>query len=76
MVYTLWYIPITAWYIPSKSGIYHEATFQLASLSTKPGTLRMRSIWKVGSFYVTFYITGGVLYHIFLLYNMLYGGVT
>jgi hypothetical protein len=33
-------------------------------------------IWKVGSCYVTCYITGGVLYHIFLLYNMLYGGVT
>ena len=34
------------------------------------------SIWKVGSCYVTCYITGGVLYHIFLLCNMLYGGVT
>ncbi len=33
-------------------------------------------IWNVGSCYVTCYITGGVLYHIFLLYNMLYGVVT
>ena len=30
MVYTIWYIPIAAWYIPSKSGIYHGATFQMA----------------------------------------------
>jgi hypothetical protein len=37
---------------------------------------RQGDIWKVGSCYVTCYITGGVLYHIFLLYNMLYGGVT
>ncbi len=29
MVYTIWYIPIAAWYIPSKSGVYHEATFQM-----------------------------------------------
>jgi hypothetical protein len=29
-------------------------------------------IWKVGSCYKTYYITGGVLYHIFLLYNTLY----
>jgi hypothetical protein len=29
MVYTIWYIPIASWYIPSKSGIYHEATFQM-----------------------------------------------
>jgi hypothetical protein len=27
MVYTIWYIPTVVWYIPSKSGIYHEATF-------------------------------------------------
>jgi hypothetical protein len=33
-------------------------------------------IWKVRSCYVTCYIKGGVLYHIFLLYNMLYEGVT
>ena len=31
MVYTIWYIPIASWYIPSKSGIYHEATFQMGS---------------------------------------------
>jgi hypothetical protein len=31
MVYTIWYIPIAAWYIPSKSGIYHEATFQMGA---------------------------------------------
>ena len=36
----------------------------------------MQSIWKVGSCYVTCYITGGVLYHIFLLYNTLCWGVT
>jgi hypothetical protein len=29
MVYTIWYI--ASWYIPSKSGIYHEATFQMFS---------------------------------------------
>jgi hypothetical protein len=31
-------------------------------------------IWKpeLGSCYKISYITGGVLYHIFLLYNMLY----
>jgi hypothetical protein len=28
MVYTIWYIPIASWYTPSKSGIYHKATFQ------------------------------------------------
>jgi hypothetical protein len=33
------------------------------------------NIWKVGSCYVTCYITGGVLYHIFLLYNTLYAPV-
>ena len=33
MVYTIWYIPIASWYIPSKSGIYHEATFQMESES-------------------------------------------
>jgi hypothetical protein len=32
-------------------------------------------IWKVGSCYVTCYITGGVLYHIFLLCNTLYAPV-
>jgi hypothetical protein len=31
MVYTTWYIPIAAWYIPSKSGIYHGATFQMCT---------------------------------------------
>jgi hypothetical protein len=31
MVYTIWYTPIAAWYIPSKSGIYQEATFQMLS---------------------------------------------
>jgi hypothetical protein len=33
MVYTIWYIPIAAWYIPSKSGIYHEATFQMTTVT-------------------------------------------
>jgi hypothetical protein len=28
MVYTMWYLSIDSWYIPSKSGVYHEATFQ------------------------------------------------
>ena len=32
-------------------------------------------IWKVGSCYTTFYIIGGGLYHIFLLYNTLYATV-
>jgi hypothetical protein len=33
-------------------------------------------IWKVGSCYTTKFITGeGGLYHIFLLYNMLYAPV-
>jgi hypothetical protein len=32
-------------------------------------------IWKVGSCYVTCYITGGGLFHIFLLYNTLYAHV-
>jgi hypothetical protein len=32
MVYTIWYIPIAAWYIPSKSGIFHEATFQMRTV--------------------------------------------
>ncbi len=32
MVYTMtWYIPVVVWYIPSKSGIYHEATFRANS---------------------------------------------
>jgi hypothetical protein len=31
MVYTISYIPIAAWHIPSKSAIYHEATFQMDS---------------------------------------------
>jgi len=29
MVYTIWYIPVAIWYIPSKTGIYHEARFQM-----------------------------------------------
>ena len=29
MVYTIWYIPIAAWYVSFKSGIYHEATCQM-----------------------------------------------
>jgi hypothetical protein len=32
-------------------------------------------IWKVGSCYVTCYITEGGLFHIFLLYNTLYAHV-
>jgi hypothetical protein len=36
---------------------------------------RQLCIWKVGSCYVTCFITGGVLYHIFLLYNTLYAPV-
>ena len=36
MVYTIWYIPIASWYIPSKSGIYHEATFQMG-YDLRPG---------------------------------------
>ena len=37
MVYTIWYIPIASWYIPFKSGIYHEATFQMARRQWQPG---------------------------------------
>ena len=33
VVYTIWYKPIAAWYIPSKSGIYHEATFQMDTVT-------------------------------------------
>jgi hypothetical protein len=29
MVFTTWYISVIVWYIPSKSGIYHEATFTM-----------------------------------------------
>jgi hypothetical protein len=35
MVYTIWYIPIAVWYIPSKSGIYHGATFQMTHAHTQ-----------------------------------------
>jgi hypothetical protein len=38
MVYTICYIPIASWYISSKSGIYHEATFKMAPLAAA-GTL-------------------------------------
>ena len=43
MVYTIWYIPIAPWYIPSKSGIYHEATFQMLHYNAR-GTLLMECV--------------------------------
>ena len=30
IVYTIWYISLDLWYIPVESGIYHDATFQMA----------------------------------------------
>ena len=43
MVYTIWYIPIAAWYIPSKSGIYHGATFQMPKAGS--GLRRPTTTW-------------------------------
>jgi hypothetical protein len=43
MVYTTWYIPIASWYIPSKSGIYHEATFQMVTY--RSAAARRRPLW-------------------------------
>jgi hypothetical protein len=39
MVYTTWStsIPIASWYIPSESGLYHEATFQMGAQRPGPG---------------------------------------
>jgi hypothetical protein len=42
MVYTIWYIPIAAWYIPSKSGIYHGATFQMRPCQALPAPADLR----------------------------------
>ena len=42
-----------------------------ASRTNITGRLAALDIWKVGSCYVTCYITGGVLHHTFMLYNML-----
>ncbi len=36
MVYIPWYIPIQSWYIPSKSGIYHEAAQLLPGSKAAP----------------------------------------
>jgi hypothetical protein len=41
-VYTIWYIPIAAWYIPSKSGVNHEATFQMSIEYSGLGSDRLR----------------------------------
>jgi hypothetical protein len=59
--------------------IYHGSTQQWPLLHRKDylqGSEILAIIWKVGSCYMTCYIAGGMLYHIFLLYNMLYAGVT
>jgi hypothetical protein len=36
MIYTIWDIPVGIWYIPFKSSIYHDATFQMRA----PGLTR------------------------------------